>query len=479
MGKGALGATVAVAVLAAARTTALAQQPAIALQASAAQVRSGTPITLSGQASDVPAGAEVELAQAPYPFTSFSPLATATPDQSGSFSFTVSPALDTRYQVTLSGTTAQASVQIGVTGRLVISVKALPLGRAAIRVVVFHPAGLHWGSRRVQWWFAEGYGNHFRAAPHTTTRYLGPNAIALHTTSALPAGHFRWRACFHADDDQALVNEDRPPDCDGRGYEGYGNLPFGYPSMAAIQRAESYLNSTGGHTALAVVTSEGREYGVRIHDRFITGSLVKAMLLVAYLRRLDAIGQHYIDPTSNSILYPMINVSDNNAATQCWSIVGNSGLYAVARAAGMTDFSVDTSASWGAQWGAALLSAADQAKFFFEMDSLIPKEFVGYARYLLSTIAGYESWGIAAVARPLGYQVFFKAGWRPSPDIFLVNQAARLEGHGLTFSMAVMTDGDNGMGDGIDKIQGTTAALLSAPPPKHVGHLDPRALLNG
>jgi hypothetical protein len=284
---------------------------------------------------------------------------------------------------------------------------------------------------------------------------------SLYTIVALPAGHFRWRACFHAAADGALLDEEQPPDCAGRGYQGPGNLPFGYPSLAAIHQAESYLDGRGGHTGLAVVTTEGREYGIRMDDRFITGSLVKAMLLVAYLRRLDAMGQHSVDPTSNSILYPMINVSDNNAATRCWSIVGNSGLYAVARAAGMTDFSVDTSATWGAQWGAALLSAGDQARFFFEMDSLIPKEFVGYARYLLSTIAGYETWGIPTVARPLGYQVFFKAGWRPSPDIFLVHQAARLEGHGRTFSMAIMTDGDNGMGDGISKIEGTTAALLN------------------
>jgi hypothetical protein len=61
------------------------------------------------------------------------------------------------------------------------------------------------------------------------------------------------------------------------------------------------------------------------------------MLLVAYLRRLDAIGRHSVDSYSNSFLYPMIHVSDNSAATQCWSIVGDPGLYAVARAAGMTD----------------------------------------------------------------------------------------------------------------------------------------------
>jgi hypothetical protein len=140
--------------------------------------------------------------------------------------------------------------------------------------------------------------------------------------------------------------------------------------------------------------------------------------------------------------------------------VGNSGLYALARAAGMTHFSVDTSASWGSEWGAALLTAHDQAKFFFEMDSLIPKEFVGYARNLLSHIASYEAWGIPAIARPLGYTVFFKGGWRPSPDTYLVHQIARLEKNGHRFSIAIMTDGDPDMGYGIDTIQGTTQALL-------------------
>ena len=110
--------------------------------------------------------------------------------------------------------------------------------------------------------------------------------------------------------------------------------------------------------------------------------------------------------------------------------------------------------------GRQLLTAHDQAKFFFEMDSLIPREFVGYARNLLSHIAGYESWGIPTIARPLGYDVFFKAGWRPSPDTFLVHQIARLEKDGHKFSLAIMTDGDPDMGYGIDTIQGATRALL-------------------
>ncbi|MBV9466448.1 MAG: hypothetical protein JO169_10075, partial [Solirubrobacterales bacterium] len=202
------------------------------------------------------------------------------------------------------------------------------------------------------------------------------------------------------------------------------------------------------------VDTEGRLSGARTQWTFPTASVVKAMLLTAYLRRLDARGQHFVDAYSNSFLYPMIHVSDNNAATQCWSIVGDAGLDSVAAAAGMTEFSVS------GLWGTALLSPADQARFFFQMDSLIPREFVGYARFLLSTIEPSQSWGVPVVARPLGYQVFFKDGSEPTGLGQLVHQIARLEGHGRKFSIAVMTDGDPSMAYGIDTIQGVTASLL-------------------
>jgi hypothetical protein len=107
-----------------------------------------------------------------------------------------------------------------------------------------------------------------------------------------------------------------------------------------------------------------------------------------------------------------------------------------------------------------LLSPADQAHFFFEMDSLIPREFVGYARILLSTIDPSQSWGIPVIARPLGYQTFFKDGSIPTPLGEAVHQVDRLVGHGRTFSVAVMTDGDPSMRYGIDTIGGVAAALL-------------------
>ncbi len=434
--------------------TAAAAPVAVSLQAPPGLPVSGQLVTLTGQVSGLPAGTGVQLQQSPYPYDATVQVQTTTTQPDGSFTFAVFPDRDTRYLVAVAGSSAAATVQVDVTGTALTTVKALSLGRAKVTVVVFHPADLRWGDAPTRWWFASGSHGGFRRARDTHTVRLSRNVAVLSTTVALSAGRFRWRACFFAPGDAALENPRRPPGCFGRGYHGGGSLPAGFPGPAAIDRAERYLERRMGRTALAVVDSEGRISGVNLHRTFITGSVVKAMLLVAYLRRLDAMGQRRVDGFSNSFLYPMINVSDNAAATRCWSIVGNVGVLSVAAAAGMTNFSVTT------DWGSARFSAADQARFFFAMDSLIPPEFVTYARRLLSTIADYESWGIPAVARPLGYTVFFKGGWRPSPDIFLVHQIARLEGHHHTFSMAVMTDGDADMGYGIDTIQGVTRALL-------------------
>jgi hypothetical protein len=120
----------------------------------------------------------------------------------------------------------------------------------------------------------------------------------------------------------------------------------------------------------------------------------------------------------------------------------------------MTDFSVS------GDWGTAELSPADQARFFFIMDSLIPPEFVSYARFLLSTIEPSQSWGIPPVARPLGYRTFFKDGSEPTSLGQLVHQVDRLEGHGQTFAIAVMTDGDPTMLYGEQTISGVAEALL-------------------
>ncbi len=427
-------------------------QPSITLSASRPHTVSGQRVTLSGTASGAAPGSTVRLYANPYPYRSATAVSSATIGLDGGFSFTVFPDRITRYGVVLVGTNASATALVFPQGRTITKVRALPLGRAKVEIVVFHPADLRWNGASVRWSFASGSRGRFVAARATRSVRLSRYATLLSATETLPAGHFGWRACFRAPEDLALANPRRPAGCRGRGYHGDGYLPYGFPGSAAIAAAERFLAGRAGHTSVAVVDSEGRLSGANLGERFPAASVVKSMLLVGYLRRLDAMGRHRIDSYSNSFLYPMIHVSDNSAATRCWSIVGNRGLDTVAHIAGMHDFSVTT------DWLSAMISARDMARFFFEMDALIPREFVGYARFLLSTIDPSQSWGIPAVARPRGYQVFFKGGWLPNEGV--INQVGRLERHRRRFAIAALTAGPPGMSYGIGSIQGVASALL-------------------
>ena len=227
-----------------------------------------------------------------------------------------------------------------------------------------------------------------------------------------------------------------------------------FPGPAAIAAATRWLRSRTGVTALAVVDTSGRLHGYDADEQFVTASVVKAMLLVAYLRTYSSLSSE-----ATATLTNMIEVSDNNAAFELYRLLGSSGMYAVAHAAAMRHF-------WVARdWTYAEITAADQARFFYEMDHLIPARYDTFARDLLSHVAAYESWGIPTMARPAGWTVFFKGGWRGTERGQLVHQVARLERPGEKFSIAVMTDGDPDMDYGIATIQGVAARLLGISAP--------------
>lgn len=225
-----------------------------------------------------------------------------------------------------------------------------------------------------------------------------------------------------------------------------------YPSRSRVRGARHYLERRAGRTAFAVIDDHGELAGFHIRSRFHSASCVKSMLLVAYLRKL-ANEHRRLDDAGKGLLYPMIHSSDNDAASGVLAIVGESALNRVARDAHMRDY-----VSGGGTWGFTEVSAADLARFFARQDGMIPPRFRAYARWLLAGIEASESWGIPAVARP-EFRVYFKGGWLPEVE-GLVNQAARLEGRKITFSLAVLTTHDPSMEYGERSIEGVTARLL-------------------
>ena len=223
-----------------------------------------------------------------------------------------------------------------------------------------------------------------------------------------------------------------------------------YPSAANIDRAIAWLKKRSGVTAVAVVDTAGVLHGWNDDRQFVTASVIKAMLLVEYLRTHASVSSSAL-----ATLTPMIEFSDNNAAEAIYHVVGDGGLYALAKAAGMKHFAI-----YGQLFGAQL-TAADQARYFYRLPSLVPRAHRALALYLLSHIVSYQSWGVPAVARPRGWQVWFKGGWRGTSLGQLVHQVARLNKGARTFSMAVLTDGDPSQGYGIETIQGVAARVLA------------------
>jgi hypothetical protein len=219
-----------------------------------------------------------------------------------------------------------------------------------------------------------------------------------------------------------------------------------------VRDATSFLGSRTGTASFAVVDERRRIHGRRAEVGYSSASLVKAMLLVAYLRRRD-VRQRRLRAAERGLLGPMIRVSDNDAASAVYGRVGPGGLTRLARRAGMRQFVPNP------VWGGCQVTARDQARFFARIRALLPKRHRKYGLGLLRRIVSYQRWGIPRWA-PAGWRLYFKGGWFKDEEGWRVHQAARLERNGRHISIAVLSSGNPSLEYGAETIAGVTARLL-------------------
>jgi hypothetical protein len=450
---------------------------ALSATATPAELTYGAALTVAGsliEAGQGVAGAPLALQSDASPFRGFVTVARLSTAPDGSFSFAnVRPDRDTRLRVVVEGSPASSSATLPVIVDPAVTLLAHSLGPGQTRLSMRVRHTRQGGSAPVQaWWFTAARGSRrFHLAAVTTTREIASGAARVAVASAVvdpPSKRFIYRVCINPTWENAMgapaahrrcPREDFQPHATVRqsAYEAEARgIPLAaYPSAGAIAAAARYLDSRAARTSFAVVDSTGHVSGLRLHERFETASVVKVMMLTAYLQMLAA--QHRgLSSSDTALLYPMIHISDNSAASAVFSIVGGIAVARVAREAGMTDYAPGV--GW---WAYTQTSAIDQARLFFMLDRLIPQRFYGYARYLMSTIEPSQSWGIPPVARPR-WQVFFKTGALPERGLF--NEVGRLERGPLTFTIAVFTDGDPSMGYGEQTIEGVAANLLASTP---------------
>jgi uncharacterized membrane protein YkvA (DUF1232 family) len=228
--------------------------------------------------------------------------------------------------------------------------------------------------------------------------------------------------------------------------------PGRFPPAPAFEAARSFARARDGQVAFAVVGAHDALHGLDADRAYPSASLVKAMLLVAYLDRLES-DDAPLDTAARGMLDAMIRASDNAAATAVHGLVGTAGLEAVAEGATMERFVASPA------WGDSSVTAADQARLFARIDRFVPREHRDYALRLLSGIAPEQSWGVPAAAPPR-FEVYFKGGWRPSEAGQLVHQGALLERGRRRLGLAVLSDGSPSFDYGVATVEGVAARLL-------------------
>jgi beta-lactamase class A len=219
--------------------------------------------------------------------------------------------------------------------------------------------------------------------------------------------------------------------------------------------AIGYQRGRRGDIAFAVRT-DGAFYGYRPDHEEWSASVLKAILMVAYLNRHD-VARRPLNADDEGLLYPMITRSDNGPANTLDELIGNAGLQALAARVGMRSFHAAAPI-----WGESEITARDQTRFFLHIDRYIPRLHRAYAMRLLAGIVPSERWGIGAVA-PRDWKLYFKGGWGAGTGL-IDNQVALLRRGCARISIAVLTMHDGSHPYGKQTLAGIFHRLLRGLP---------------
>jgi beta-lactamase class A len=222
------------------------------------------------------------------------------------------------------------------------------------------------------------------------------------------------------------------------------------PWRAHVREAQRYAATRAGGISFGVRTDRGLR-GVGVERVVPSASVLKAMLMVSYLRRPDVRGRR-LGSSDRALLAPMIRWSDNAAASQVCNIVGLDGLARLARRAGMSRFHATR------PWGLSSIDVEDQTRFLLHIDRLVPRRHRRYALRLLGSIVRSQRWGIARV-RPPGWALYFKGGWGSGTG-WVDHQVALVRRGRRRLSVAILVTSSPSHEYGKETLRGIATRLL-------------------
>ncbi len=218
-----------------------------------------------------------------------------------------------------------------------------------------------------------------------------------------------------------------------------------------VAAAKEFAETRAGRISFAVVDETGDMHAShpdRVHN---SASVVKVLFMVTLLRD-KGVRHDDLTASEKALLEPMIQRSDNAAATAIFNRVGQEALYRVADDIGLDHFTTQPT------WGLTTITAGSQARFFSRIEEYIPKRHRRYAMHLLTKIVPSQRWGIPPVA-PDGWTLHFKGGWSGAPS-WRVNQVMLLRRAPRRVAVAILTREQPSMAYGTESIEGVAKRLL-------------------
>ena len=248
----------------------------------------------------------------------------------------------------------------------------------------------------------------------------------------------------------------------GSGYRvayGHAPSPLG-PSVT------NFLSQRAGTVTAALYDANtGLTWTLNPSQVQVTASIIKVDIMATAFEEAEQAGQPVPPPGEQSLMYPMIEVSDNNAATALWNDVGGpSVITAYNRNFGLTATTPSTQpiTPTVSGWAFSTTSATDQLKVvsaFAFHNAVLSDQSRAYGLYLMEHVDPYQVWGIPAGA-PQDTTVAIKTGNYPlTPTDYQVNSVGYLSGGGQHYVFAILTTGNPDEGYGISTINALASLM--------------------
>ncbi|MER6985101.1 serine hydrolase [Streptomyces carpinensis] len=238
--------------------------------------------------------------------------------------------------------------------------------------------------------------------------------------------------------------------------------PAGQDTAAAQPRSTAHVTS-----AVLDLDGASREPAVYGEDvPYDTASIIKVDILAALLLQAQDAGRH-LTAQERAHAEPMIRHSDNTAANALWRQIGQApGLETANKRLGLTA----TKGGPGPKWGLTQTTARDQIQLLRAVfdggtanaaAGALNEESRTYIHTLMSRVADDQAWGVSAAA---GSEWALKNGWlqRNTTGLWDVNSVGRITAGGHHYLVAVLSNGNASMSDGVALVEKTARQALSS-----------------